>query len=190
MITENEIEERIKKPSLWQLQDRLLEFEEQLSSDETDLSELLGDIAKKVDGIKQMIDVFDSEAARFKAYKDEMAQRQKSLEKASERLKGYVVASLEKHGTNFEKGEKWVAKIRESKRCEIYTDKPTSNDVMDLGPLGINAHVIKVDYVWDKAKLKELLSDPDHKPELDSYGKIVTAKSINFSTVNAAKKGS
>jgi hypothetical protein len=55
--------------------------------------------------------------------------------------------------------------------------------------LGINAQVIKTDYIWDKAKLKELLSDPEHKPELDNYGKIVTSKSINFSTVNAAKKG-
>jgi hypothetical protein len=183
------ITDEIKKPSLWQLQDRLLEFEEQLSSDETDLSELLGDIAKKVDGIKQMIDVFDSEAARFKSYKDEMAARQKSLEKASERLKGYVVSSLEKHGTNFEKGEKWVAKIRESKRCEIFTDKPTADNMFALGPLGINAQVIKTDYVWDKAHLKELLSDPDHKAELDNYGKIVVSKSINFSTVNVAKKG-
>jgi hypothetical protein len=183
------ITDEIKKPSLWQLQDRLLEFEEQLGSDETDLSELLGDIAKKVDGIKQMIDVFDSEAARFKSYKDEMAARQKSLEKASDRLRGYVIASLEKHGTNFEKGEKWVAKIRESKRCEIFTDKPTADNMFALGPLGINAQVIKTDYVWDKAKLKELLTDPEHNHELDNYGKIVVNKSINFSTVNAAKKG-
>jgi hypothetical protein len=182
------ITDEIKKPSLWQLQDRLLEAEEQINSYE-DIEAILGDIAGKVDGIKQMIDVFDAEANRFKTYKDEMAQRQKSLESARDRLKGYVVSSLEKHNTTFEKGNIWIAKIRENKRCEIYTDKPTSKEMFELGPLGINAQVIKTDYIWDKAKLKELLSDPEHNPELDNYGKILTSKSINFSTVNVAKKG-
>lgn len=181
--------EEKKKESLWQLQDRLLEAEEQINSSE-DLAVLLGEIAGKVDNIKQMIDLFDSEANRFKAYKDEMAQRQKSLEAARERLKSYVVSCLEKHESTFEKGNIWLAKIRESKRCEIFADKPRAEDLLALGPLGINAGVIKTEYVWDKAKIKELLTDPDHKPELDSYAKIIASKSINFTAVNvAAKKG-
>jgi len=181
--------EEKKKESLWQLQDRLLEAEEQINSAE-DLAVLLGEIAGKIDNIKTMIDLFDSEANRFKAYKDEMAQRQKSLEAARERLKSYVVSCLEKHESTFEKGNIWVAKLRESKRCEIFADKPRPEDLLALGPLGINAQVIKTDYVWDKAKFKELLNDPDHKTELDNYAKIITSKSINFSAVNvAAKKG-
>jgi hypothetical protein len=178
-----------KKQTLWTLQDRLLEFEEQINQDETILAEILGEIAGKVDNIKQMIDIFDSEAARFKSYKDEMAARQKSLESARDRLKAYVVGSLEKHGSTFEKGNIWVAKIRESKRCEIFGDKPRPEDLLALGPLGINAGVIKTDYVWDKAKMKDLLNDPEHDSKLDDYAKIVTSKSINFSAVNAAKKG-
>lgn len=181
--------EEKKKESLWQLQDRLLEAEEQINS-AADLAVLLGEIAGKVDNIKTMIDLFDSEANRFKAYKDEMAQRQKSLEAARDRLKAYVVSCLEKHESTFEKGNIWLARIRESKRCEIFADKPRAEDLLALGPLGINAGVIKTDYVWDKAKIKELLTDPDHNPELENYGKIVVSKSINFTAINiAAKKG-
>lgn len=172
-----------KKPSLWELQDRLLEFESQINDSEADLSIILGDIAKKIDNIKQMIDVFEFEAERFKQYRDEMAARQKSLEKAAERLKGYVVAALEKHDTNFEMGNIWVAKIRESKRVETYVD-PEAKDMLKLSRNGI--FCVKTSFAWDKTAIKEALADSEKKAVIEEYAKIVTNKTVNFSAVNAA----
>jgi len=174
-----------KKPSLWQLQDRLLEFEEQINQDETELSEILGEIAGKVDNIKQMIDIFESEAERFKKYKDEMAARQKSLQNAADRLKSYVVASLEKHNTAFEKGNIWIVKLRESKRVETFAE-PEAKDMLRLSKGGI--FCVKTKFEWDKTAIKEYFAQGQGDGLLEEYAKIVTSKSINFSAVNAAKK--
>ncbi|RPH41139.1 MAG: hypothetical protein EHM87_20490 [Burkholderiales bacterium] len=174
-----------KKPSLWQLQDRLLEYEEQINQDETELSEILGEIAGKIDNIKQMIDIFESEAERYKRYKDEMAARQKSLQNAADRLKSYVVASLEKHNTTFEKGNIWIVKLRESKRVETFAE-PEAKDMLKLAQAGL--FCIKTNFTWDKTAIKEALSNEQNYPLLEEYAKIVTSKSINFSAVNAAKK--
>lgn len=173
------------KPSLWQLQDRLLEFEEMINADDSDLGTILGDIAQKIDNIKQMIDVFEFEAQRFKQYRDEMAARQKSLEKASERLKSYVVACLEKHDTQFEKGNIWIAKVRESKRIETFAD-PEAKDMLRLAQAGL--FCVRTSYAWDKSAIKEALADDDKKGLISEYAKVVTTKSINFSVVNAAGK--
>ena len=174
-----------KKPSLWQLQDRLLEYEEQINQDGIELSEILGEIAGKVDNIKQMIDVFESEAERFKRYKDEMAARQKSLQNAADRLKSYVIASLEKHNTTFEKGNIWIAKLRESKRVETFAE-PEAKDMLKLAQHGI--FCIKSSYSWDKTVIKEALNNEAQSAIVSEYAKIVISKSINFSAVNAAKK--
>lgn len=180
-----ETDTKEKKPSLWQLQDRLLEYEEQINQDGVELSEILGEIAGKVDNIKQMIDVFEIEAERFKRYKDEMAARQKSLEKAAERLKTYVAQSLERHGTTFERGNIWIVKLRENKRIETFAD-PEAKDMLKLAQAGI--YCVKSSFAWDKAALKDHLNRNDHNGALDEYAKIITSKSINFSAVNAAKK--
>jgi hypothetical protein len=174
-----------KKPTLWDLQDRVLEFEQQINADQSDLSIILGDIAQKIDNIKQIIDVFNSEKERFKKYKDEMATREKSLGKAIERLESYVVACLEKHDTNFEMGNIWVAKIRENKRIETFDD-PTAKDMLKLSQNGI--FCVKTSFVWDKVAIKEALASDDKKEVMEQYAKLATSKSINFSTVNAAGK--
>lgn len=172
-----------KNPSLWQLQDRLLEFEEMINSSESDLTEILGEIAQKIDNIKQMIDVFEFEAERFKMYRDEMGARQKSLEKAAERLKGYVASSLERHGTTFERGNIWIAKLRENKRVETFCD-PEAKDMLKLAQAGI--FCIKTNFTWDKTAIKEALNKEGDNALISEYAKIVTSKSINFSAVNAA----
>lgn len=177
------MQETIEKPSLWQLQDRLLEFEEMINSDDQDLSTILGDIAQKIDNIKQMIDVFEFEAERFKQYRDEMAARQKSLEKAADRLKSYVTASLERHGTTFERGNIWICKLRENKRVETFCD-PEAKDMLRLAQAGL--FCVKTSYAWDKTAIKEALADADKNALISEYAKIVTSKSINFSAVNAA----
>jgi DNA repair ATPase RecN len=173
------------KESLWSLQDRLLELEEEINSDDTELELLLGDISKKVDDIKYVIDIFESESERFKKYKDDMDNRQKSLQKAADRLKGYTIKCLEAHGSTFEKGTVWVAKIREYKKVDTYLAKPTTNDLLAIG---MKHNIFRTVYDWDKTELKKLLSDENHDPDLDSYAKIVTTKSLNFSAVNAASK--
>ena len=52
------------KLSLWKLQDILLDAEESLSCEDTNLDEVLGDIRNKVDNIKQIIDMLYDEATR------------------------------------------------------------------------------------------------------------------------------
>lgn len=174
-----------KKPSLWQLQDRLLEYEEQINQDGVELSEILGEIAGKIDNIKQMIDVFEFEAERFKMYKDEMAARQKSLQNAADRLKTYVAQSLERHGTTFERGNIWIVKLRENKRIETFQD-PEAKDMLKLAQHGI--FCIKSSYSWDKTAIKEALNNEAQSAIVGEYAKVITSKSINFSAVNAAKK--
>lgn len=174
-----------KKDSLWSLQNRLVELEDDINADETDLSELIGEIADKVDGIKYVIDIFEKEAERFKQYKEQMAERQKSLEKAAGRLKSYVVKCLESHGSTFEKGNIWTVKIREFSKIDMFRDAPDAADVMNLG---LKYNVIRTKYEWDKTALKELLSDPAHDMLLDEYGRVIVTKSIQFGTVNVARK--
>lgn len=174
-----------KKQSLWDLQNRLFELENEINSDDSELHILLGDISTKIDDIKFVIDIFESESERFKKYKDEMAERERSLKKAADRIKGYTVKCLDSHGTTFEKGNIWVAKIRECKKVDTYLMKPTSDDIMAIG---IKYNIFRTSYDWDKIELKNLLSDENHDPDLDNYAKIITTKSINFSAVNAASK--
>lgn len=168
-----------KRESLWSLQDRLLELEESINS-ETELEFLLGDIAQKIDNIKFVIDTFEIEAERFKRYKDEMAKRQKSLENAAERLKGYVIKCLESHGTSFERGKLWNARIRENKRIETFKE-PDTMTALELIPKF--SGILKTSYSWDKSVLKRLLESP-HDPILDDYAKFTTIKSLSFSAIN------
>lgn len=181
------MKENEEKLTLWQLQDKLFEYEELINQDDIDLYEILGEISEKIDNIKQMIDLFETEADRFKHYKDEMAARQKSLQNASERLKSYVISCLENHNSTFEKGNIWVAKIRENKRIETFKE-PEAKDMLKLAKS--NIFCIKSKYEWDKSLLKEMISNPDHDPIIDDYAKITISKSINFTTINiASKKG-
>lgn len=179
-MKENEVE---KKPSLWELQDRLLEFEDMINAEEADLSAILGDIAQKVDNIKQMIDVFEFESKRFKEYRDQMSARSKSLDSAAERLKSYVATCLERHDSTFEKGNMWVVKLRDNKKVETFAD-PEVKDVLRLAKAGLSC--VRTTYQWDKLALKELLSRDDRDPIIDEYAKMATSKTINFSAVNAA----
>lgn len=172
-----------KSESLWSLQDRLLELEDEINSTD-ELEILLGDIAQKVDNIKFVIDTFEIEAERFKKYKEQMAQRQKSLENVAERLKGYVIRCLESHGTSFERGSLWNARIRENKRIETLKE-PDAMTAMELIPKF--SGIIKTSYVWDKTNLKKIL-ESDHDMVLDDYVKITTSKSLSFNAINIASK--
>lgn len=174
-----------KKQTLWTLQDRLLEIEDAINTDETELEILIGEIGDKIDNIKYVIDIFEKEAERFKEYRDQMAARAKSLQNAADRIKAYVVKCLDAHHTSFEKGTMWAVKLRENKRIEMKTDRPTADDFMDLG---LKYPVIKASYDWDKAEFKRLISEPEHDSILDDYAQIVINKSISFTAVNAAAK--
>lgn len=171
--------------SLWALQDQLAAAEEEVNSaDDEKLSGILGDIRAKVDNIKQMIDIFDVEATRFKAYKDEMAKRQKSLENAAERIRQYTISCLRAHGTEFEAGATWIAKISQSERLETYKDAPDDSDYIALGLT--HGHLIRRKMEWDKAELKKELKLGNN--DLLVYAKLSKTDNLQFKAVNAAKK--
>ena len=165
------------KMSLWQLQDALARIEE-LGEEDINLDEVVGDIRNKIDNIKQFIDMIEGEAARFKRYSDEFAKKAKAMSRVAERLEGYVLQSLEAHGTTFELGNLWTAKIKESKYVDM-TSEPTANDAIALCDHG----VVKTSYSWDKKALKPLLESG----QLEGIGKISVRKSLNF-TVNKGVK--
>lgn len=174
-----------KPTSLWALQDQLAKAEEEVNSaDDAGLAAIVGDIRNKVDSIKGMIDIFDSEASRFKAYKDEMAKRQKSLENAAQRLRDYTISALRYHGTEFEVGNMWAARIQQSEKLEVFKDAPEPADYVKLG---LNFPVIKQSLVWDKTEMKKLIKSGNQ--DLLAYAKIVKSDNLNFKPVNSAKRG-
>lgn len=177
-----EVKKEEKLPSLWQLQDRLAEAEEQINNaDDARLQEIMGDIRHKVDGVKYMIDILESEASRFKLYKDQMAQRQKSLEKAAERIKRYTITCLRAHDTEFEVGLTWTAKIAQSEKLVTFKDSPDESDYVALG---LNYPVIRQKYEWDKNEIKSLLKSGNQ--DLLAYAKIDKSDNLNFKTNNRA----
>ena len=156
------------KLSLWKLQDILLEAEESLSCEDTNLEEVLGDIRNKVDNIKQIIDMMYDEAARFKRYEAEMKKKGATATRAAERLEGYVLRSLEAHNTTFELGNLWTAKIREGRYVNTTRD-PAPLDVL------IYPTLVKTSYSWDKRVIKDTLIE---KP-LD-FAEMAKSKSLTF----------
>lgn len=141
-----------EKLSLWKLQDILLEAEESLSCEDTNLDEVLGDIRNKVDNIKQIIDMMYDEATRFKRYELEMKKKGATATRAAERLEGYVLRSLEAHGSTFEVGNLWTAKIREGRYVNT-TREPTAIDALEIPAL------VKTSYSWDKRAIKDTLAE-------------------------------
>jgi len=156
------------KLSLWKLQDILLEAEESLSCEDTNLEEVLGDIRNKVDNIKQIIDMLYDEAARFKRYELEMKKKGATATRAAERLEGYVLRSLEAHNTTFELGNLWTAKIREGKYVNT-TREPESLDVL------LHPKLVKTVYSWDKRAVKDALIEQP----LD-FASMEKSKSLTF----------
>jgi hypothetical protein len=174
----------VRKPSLWDLQDQMQRAEEEVNSaDDASLQNILGDIRTKVDSVKSMIDIFDNEAARFKDYKDQMAKRQKSLENAAERLRQYTISCLRGHGTEFETGHMWVAKISQNEKVVVHKDVPDQGDYITLG---LDYPVIRQKFEWDKTALKNLLKKGDI--ELLKYAEIAKTDSLTFKPINAAKR--
>ena len=156
------------KLSLWKLQDILLEAEESLSCEDTNLDEVLGDIRNKVDNIKQIIDMMYDEAARFKRYEADMKKKGATATRAAERLEGYVLRSLEAHNTTFELGNLWTAKIREGRYVNTTRD-PETLDVL------LHPKLIKTVYSWDKRAVKDALIEQP----LD-FASIEKSKSLTF----------
>jgi len=157
-----------EKLSLWKLQDILLEAEESLSCEDTNLEEVLGDIRNKVDNIKQIIDMMYDEATRFKRYELEMKKKVSVATRAAERLEGYVLRSLEAHNTTFELGNLWTAKIREGRYV---------NTTRDPEPLDVLLHpkLVKTVYSWDKRAVKDALIEQP----LD-FASMEKSKSLTF----------
>ena len=172
-----------KKHSLWDLQNLLMQAEEEAK--EGDLELIVGKIADKVDSIKEVIDMLESEADRFKKYKDEMAARQKSLQNASERLKKYVLKCLNDHGTSFETGNVWVIKKKETKAVELLTE-PSLDLYLKLAEKNPMQSYLKQSYSFDKREIATALKLGNS--ELEGIAKLTTNQSISFSTVNKAKK--
>jgi hypothetical protein len=158
-----------EKLSLWKLQDILLEAEESLSCEDTNLDEVLGDIRNKVDNIKQIIDMMYDEAARFKRYEAEFKKRSQVATRAAERLEGYVLSSIEAHGSTFELGNLWTAKIREGRYVNTTRD-PETLDLM------LYPKLIKTTHVWDKRAVKDALIEQP----LD-FASMEKSKSLTFS---------
>jgi len=171
-----------KKHSLWALQNMLVEAENE--ANEADLSEIIGQIADKVDALKEVIDILESEAARFKKYKDEMAARQKSLTNAVARLKAYALKCLDEHGTEFEAGNIWVLKKRTSKAVEILKE-PDLDSYLRFSAKDPGQGLIKQSFVWDK---KEIASKLKEGADLSDIAEIKTNSSIQFSTINKGAK--
>ena len=169
--------------TLWELQDMATIAEEVTDADGETLAMILGDVAKKVDATKSIIDMFTAEAARYKGYKDEMAQRQKTLENAVDRIKAYTVACLKGHGTTFELGTMWQAQIKQSERLICEAD-PSEQDYLNLGLHYPKA--IRRKYEWDKNEIKALLKEGNQ--DLLAHAQIVTSDSLQFKTINIAKR--
>ena len=157
-----------EKLSLWKLQDILLEAEESLSCEDTNLEEVLGDIRNKVDNIKQIIDMMYDEATRFKRYELEMKKKVSVATRAAERLEGYVLRSLEAHNTTFELGNLWTAKIREGRYVNTTRD-PEPLDVL------LHPNLVKTVYSWDKRAVKDALIEQP----LD-FASMEKSKSLTF----------
>ena len=160
-----------EKLSLWKLQDILLEAEESLSCEDTNLDEVLGDIRNKVDNIKQIIDMMNDEAARFKRYEAEFKKKAAIATRGAERLEGYVLRSLEAHNTTFELGNLWTAKIREGRYVNTTRD-PETLDLM------LYPKLIKTTHVWDKRAVKDALVEQ----QLD-FASMEKSKSITFTAM-------
>lgn len=167
--------------NLWQLQSTIQEIEDGLNSDDTNLDDLVGELRGKVDSLKSVIDTLDAEGEKFKRYAKEMSERGRSIANASERLKAYVLKSLEAHGTTFEIGNVWVAKIKESESLNMKFD-PTPDMVMDMS---INEY-IKTTYSWDKAGIKKAIKAGSS--DFEALATIEKNKSLNFSLVNPNSK--
>lgn len=169
--------------TLWELQDMATIAEEVTDADNDTLAMILGDVAKKIDSTKGIIDMFTAEAARFKQYKDEMAQRQKTLESAVDRIKAYTVACLKGHGTTFELGTMWQAQIKQSERL-ICENDPSEQDYLHLGLHYPKA--IRRKYEWDKNEIKALLKEGNQ--DLLAHARIDINDSLQFKTINIAAK--
>lgn len=167
--------------NLWKLQSTIQEIEEGLNSDDTNLDDLVGELKGKIDSLKSVIDTLDAESEKFKRYAKEMSDRSKSLSNASERLKGYVLKSLEAHQTTFEVGNVWVAKIKESESLNMKFD-PTPEMIMDMS---LNEY-IKTSYSWDKAGIKKAIKAGS--TDFEALATIEKNKSLNFSLINPNSK--
>jgi len=171
-----------KKDSLWKLQDRLYEVENDIvEMDEEEFGLLVGDIRDKIDSIKYVLDTIELEAEKFASYKVEMAAREKRLKSCAERLKKYVALSLEKHDTKFELGTIWKAQIRESKSVSILANDPTTNDLLKYAKYDF----IKTKMEWSKTAIKKELEKGNS--DVQNLAEIRTNKSVIFSTVNKVK---
>ena len=169
-----------KKLSLWALQDAMLQAEEEINSD-VNIDELIGHIAGKIDAIKEVIDLFDSEAERFAGYAKDMAAKKKSAENAADRLRKYVMESLVAHDTTFEAGNIWKVQLTASEKVVIHND-PTFIDLIDFDQLP----VIKTSYSWDKKEVKKLLESGNE--QVKKIAKIEKTNSVKFTANTRVKK--
>lgn len=168
-----------KKSSLWDLQDAVLRAEDEINSTEN-ITELIGNVADKIDNIKMVIDILEADALRWSDYAKEMSTKKKSAEAAVERLKEYVTTCVLAHGTKIELGKMWKCLITEHERV-VLTKEATIDDVLEYGSLGI----VRTKYDWEKKDIKSLLESGNE--DVKKIAKIEKTNSIKF-TPNTRNK--
>jgi hypothetical protein len=166
--------------SLWALQDAMLRCEDEINSTQ-DLSLLIGQVAGKIDNIKQVIDILEADALRWDTYAKDMAAKKKSAEASAERLRNYVTMSLIAHDTSFELGNMWKVQLTSNEKVTLGND-PNIDDLLELGGLGI----ITTKYSWDKKAVKKLLESGN--TDVMKVATIEKTNSVKFSANVKGKK--
>lgn len=117
--------------------------------------ELTENLMDKVDSIKYVLDKLDSEMQGIDVLLCELDDRKSRLKKNQEKIKKYVVESMQSASADMLSGNQWHVKLVKNPPRVVTTRPPSVDDFVQNS----DAVRMKIDYAWEKEYLKNHIND-------------------------------
>jgi len=144
-------------------------------SDE-DYKRLIGTVTDKVDALKFVTTKLEAEALRLKTIEKEFTDARRTVENNLERLKSYIISSMEESGMMKIQGSRFKIAISERDVIEV---KEIDSEVDYLFLRQVSPELIKRIYVVDKNRAKKIMQT-EVAPAIADYVEIKTNKHIRW----------
>ncbi len=129
----------------------LKESDEALESD----LEITENLMDKVDSIKYVLDKIELEVSHIDFMLGELEARKIRLKNNQEKIKKYVVESMQNASAEMVPGHNWHVKLVKNPPRVVTTRPPSVEDCSDIP----DAIRIKINYEWEKNYLKDHIHD-------------------------------
>ena len=175
-----------KKLNFWELLSQLDEADTGPDLSDEDYLAIIGKVQEKVDNIQSYKSHLEAESKRLAEIVATFTKRKKAVDNATTRLMDWTLRSMKGNKMPFLLGEKYQAKIRESKAVETREGEITSAEFSTLN----RSHpgIITRSYSWSKSELKKVIqSDNKAAEKLKPYAQIKINEKVNF-TIKKGEK--